>query len=190
MPAMDLILLQPGDPEALAGHADPALAERLAGGGWEDSVIDPARCIALTSVHHGMKLALATDISTSARTVGRPSLSELTCVKHIDQTSARLYDLCLRARPLGEGPDRPTYICILRATEGAAAPVMVYVLRDTLISEIEAQTHPDGPPTELFRLSFTEILWSHTVPAAEGKPRIIAGWSVARNRPIGAFTRG
>lgn len=187
---MDLILLQPGDPEALAGHADPALAERLAGGGWKDSVIDPAGCIALTSVHQGMKLSLATDISTSARTVGRPSVTEFTCIKHVDQTSARLYDLCLRARPLGQGPDRPTYICVLRGSEGVAAPVMIYALRDTLISEIEFQTHPDGAPTERFKLNFTEILWSHTVPAAQGQPRVIAGWSIARNRSIGAFTRG
>lgn len=187
---MDLILLQPGDPTALAGHADPALAERLAGGGWEDSVIDPARCVALVSVHHGMKLSLATDISTSARTVGRPSLTEFTCVKRVDQTSARLYDLCLRARPLGEGADKPTYICVLRGSEGVAAPMMVYALRDTLISEIEFQSHPEDIPTEQFKLSFTEILWSHTVPAATGKPNILAGWSVARNRPIAAFTRG
>ena len=187
---MDLILLQPGDPEALGGHADPALAERLAGGGWEDSVIDPARCIALLSVQQGMKLSLATDISTSARTVGRPSLTEFTCSKQVDQTSARLYDLCLRARPLGEGPDKPTYVCVMRGAEGAAAPLMVYALRDTLISEIELQTHPDGGPTEQFKLNFTEILWSHTVPATQGKPYIIAGWSLARNRPIGAFTRG
>lgn len=187
---MDLILLQPGDPEALAGHADPALVARLAGGGWEDSVIDPARCIALVSVQQGMRLSLTTDISTSARTVGRPSVTEFTCVKHVDQTSARLYDLCLRARPLGQGADQPTYICVLRGSEGVAAPLMVYALRDVLISDIEFQTHADQAPTERLRLNFTEILWSHTVPATQGKPNVLAGWSVARNRPIAAFTRG
>lgn len=187
---MDLILLQPGDPQALAGYADPALAERLAGGGWEDSVVDPGRCIALTSVQHGMKLALAADLSTGARTVGRPSLAEMTCVKPADQTSARLYDFCLRARPLGEGPDQPTYVIVLRGSEGVAAPLMVCALRDALISDIEFRADAEGRPTEQLKLNFTEILWSHTVPSATGRANIVAGWSVARNRPIGAFTRG
>jgi type VI secretion system secreted protein Hcp len=186
---MDLILLQPGDPQALAGYVDPALADRLAGGGWGDSVVDPARCVALTSVQHGMKLALATDISTNARTVGRPSLGELACAKQVDQTSARLYDMCLRARALGEGPDKPTYVIVLRGEGGVAAPLIVYALRDALISEIELKTDAPEGPLERFKLSFTEILWSHTVPAATGKPNITAGWSVFRNRPILAFTR-
>lgn len=185
---MDLILLQPGDPQAFTGHADPALAERLAGGGWADSVIDPARCVVLSSVQHGVKLSMTTDVSTNARNVGRPSLTDMTLVKPVDDSSGRLYDLCLRAQPLGEGPDKPTWVCVLRGSD--SAPLVVYALRDALISEIDFRADPGGPPSEQLKLSFTEILVSHSVPAIEGRPKIAAGWSVARSRAIGAFTRG
>jgi type VI secretion system secreted protein Hcp len=187
---MDLILLQPGDPQAFAGHADPALAARLAGGAWEDSVIDPARCIVLSSLQNAVRLSLTTDISTNARSVGRPSLSEITCVKPTDDMSGRLYDFCLRAQPLGEGADQPTWICILRDIDGVAAPVMVCALRDALISEIDFRADDQGRPCEQLKLNFTEILWTHSVPSANGRPKIAAGWSVARSRPISAFTRG
>jgi type VI secretion system secreted protein Hcp len=59
-----------------------------------------------------------------------------------------------------------------------------------MISEIQLQTHPDDMPTEQFKLNFTEILWFYTVQLADTKilGKRASGWSLARNRPITAFT--
>ena len=67
---------------------------------------------------------------------------------------------------------------------------MTIWLRDVMISEIALQAHPDDMPTEQFKLSFTEILWHFTVQTADTKilNHRTAGWSLALNRPITAFS--
>lgn len=181
---MDLILLQPGNPDILGGvsQIDPA---------WHDSMPDLGRCIELISIHQGMKQQITTDVSNSARTSGRPIITEFTLVKHVDQSSVKFYDHCLRAEALGKGKDQPTMLYIARNSGGSTANIITIALRDAIISEIQLQTHPDGMPTEQFKLNFTEILWTCTVQKADlhtaGKQSF--GWSIARNRAIGQFTQ-
>jgi type VI secretion system secreted protein Hcp len=169
---MDLILLRPGDPALFPGRD---------GGSVITTIPDAGQCIELVSLHQGMKQQVTTDVSNSARTSGRPIITEFTCVKYVDQVSVKLYDYCLRAKPLGEGKDRPTTLYIVRNSGDQATTIMTFALRDALISEIQFQSHPDDMPTEQFKLNFTEILWSYGSQAA-------AGWSLARNRPIAQFT--
>ncbi|MCX7290310.1 type VI secretion system tube protein Hcp, partial [Janthinobacterium sp.] len=109
---------------------------------------------------------------------------------YVDATSVKLYELCLRSEPLGRGAAQPTRLYIARHTGGKTANLITISLRDALISEIQLQTHPDDMPTEQFKLNFTEILWSHSVQQADGQPgaQHTTGWSLARNRPIAAFT--
>lgn len=194
---MDLILLEPGDQDMFgkspkndwanggslidkgeAPYTVPALAE------------DKLR-IELVSVHQGMKQQITTDVSNSARTSGRPVITEFTCVKYVDKTSVRFYDYCLRANPLGKGQKQPTKIYILRNSGDKTANIMTFQLRDALVSEIQFQSHPDDMPTEQFKISFTEILWEFTVQNTDTSTvagKHAAGWSIAHNRPIGAFT--
>lgn len=189
---MDLILLEPGNGELVFGKAPDADK----GGGidatWRDAAAlrGMGRCIELVSIHQGMKQQVTTDVSNAARTAGRPVITEFTCVKYVDATSVKLYELCLLAKPLGSGADQPTRLYIARHSDGKTANVITIALRDAMISEIQLQTHPDDMPTEQFKLSFTEILWSHSVQQADGQPGTgqATGWSLARNRPISAFT--
>ena len=169
---MDLILLRPGDPALFPG------GDGIAADG---AVTDPGQCIELISLHQGMKQQVTTDVSNSARTSGRPIITEFTCVKYVDKTSAKLYDYCLRAKPIGQDKEHPTYLYIMRNSGDMTANIMTFALRDAIVSEIQFQTHPDDMPTEQFKLNFTEILWSF-----ESQPA--AGWSLARNRPIGQFS--
>ena len=188
---MDLILLEPGDPELVFGKA-PGAANNCIDAIWRDgsSLRDVGQCIELVSLHQGMKQQVTTDVSNSARTSGRPVISEFTCTKYVDQTSVKLYELCLGARPLGAGPGQPTRLYIARSSGDKTNNIITIALRDALISEIQLQTHPDDMPTEQFKLSFTEILWTYSVQQADGQPasQQATGWSLARNRPIGAFT--
>ena len=190
---MDLILLEPGDGECVFGKAPDG--ESKSGGIdaiWRDAAAlrGMGRCIELVSLHQGMKQQVTTDVSNSARTSGRPVITEFTCVKYVDATSVKLYDLCLRAKPLGSGPDQPTRLYIARQTGDKMANIITIALRDALISEIQLQTHPDDMPTEQFKLNFTEILWTYSVQQADGQPgdQQTTGWSLMRNRPIGALT--
>lgn len=190
---MDLILLEPGNGELVFGKAPDGESK---GGDidaiWRDAAAlrGMGQCIELVSLHQGMKQQVTTDVSNSARTSGRPVITEFTCVKYVDQTSVKLYELCLRAEPLGRGAAQPTRLYIARHTGGKTANLITISLRDALISEIQLQTHPDDMPTEQFKLNFTEILWSHSVQQADGQPgaQHTTGWSLARNRPIAAFT--
>lgn len=193
---MDLILLEPGNGELVFGKMPDGGIDSSGGSlidsAWRDSGAPQGigRCIELVSLHQGMKQQVTTDVSNSARTSGRPVITEFTCVKYIDATSVKLVDLCLRARPLGSGAAQPTKLYIARNSGDKTVNIITIALRDALISEIQLQSHPNDMPTEQFKLNFTEILWSYSVQQADGQPAAqhTTGWSLARNRPIGAFT--
>lgn len=183
---MDMILLQPGDPDILGrdpsdAPAWPRDSQPLEGG------LDPTRSLELISISQGMKQQMTTDVSNSARSSGRPIITDFTCRKYVSQHSPRFYDCCLRASPLGLGAMQPTLIYVLRSQDGTPpTPVMVFSLRDAVISEIQLQSEAVDMPIEQFKLNFTEILWRYTLDARAGP--ISTGWSLAHNRPIGGFT--
>ena len=192
---MDLILLQPGNAEGIFGAGDSntwttggSLIDKP--GLTEDLGKNFGQCIELVSSHQGMKQQVTTDVSNSARTSGRPVITEFTCVKYVDKTSVKFYEFCLRAEPIGKGADKPTRIYILRNSGDKTANILTFELRDALISEIQFQSHPNDMPTEQFKLNFTEILWTYTVQNADTSlaGNKMSGWSVSRNRPIGQFT--
>jgi type VI secretion system secreted protein Hcp len=188
---MDLILLQPGDDTIFGGSKNG-----WKGGGsliddqWRDEVLKLGQCIELVSVHQGMKQQITTDVSNSARTSGRPIITEFTCVKYVDKTSVKFYEYCLRAQPLGTTDKNPTKIYIARNSGDKTANILTIALRDAIISEIQFQSNADDMPTEQFKLNFTEVLWTYTVQQADmiTAGNVAAGWSIARNRPIGQFT--
>jgi type VI secretion system secreted protein Hcp len=189
---MDLILFQPGDTSVFPNStndwaSDASLIAKVADWAASDNV-KLGQCIELVSVHQGMKQQITTDVSTSARTSGRPLITEFTCVKYVDKTSVKLYDYCLRAQSLG-GKAKPSYIYILRNSGDKVGNIMTFMLRDALISDIQFQTHPDDMPTEQFKLNFTEIVWIYTVqtPDMQVKGNETTGWSLIQNKPVTAF---
>jgi type VI secretion system secreted protein Hcp len=187
---MDLILLQPGNSEVFGGANSWDNGGSLIDNEWRDSVLDLGQCLELVSMHQGMKQQITTDVSNSARTSGRPVITEFTLVKYVDKTSVKFYEYCLRAEPLGKGKDQPTKLYIARNSGDKTANIITISLRDAIISEIQLQSHPDDMPTEQFKLNFTEILWTYTVQKADTGTagNLSTGWSIARNRPIGQFT--
>lgn len=189
---MDLILLQPGSPEIFGGTSNLDQGGSLIDNQWRYALPDIGQCIELVSMHQGMKQQITTDVSNSARTSGRPVITEFTCVKYVDKTSVKFYEYCLRAEPLGKGKDQPTKLYIARNSGDKTANIITIALRDAIISEIQLQTHPNDMPTEQFKLNFTEILWTYTTQKTDAGAgdNTSTGWSLARNRPIGQFTDG
>ncbi|MFO6419198.1 type VI secretion system tube protein Hcp [Hylemonella sp. W303a] len=207
---MDLIILQPGDDKMLSTNSwttggsllDPSNSVKpgnvwpgppdpvFAGGANIGVALRPGGYIELVSVHQGMKQQMTTDVSNSARTSGRPVITEFTCVKYVDKSSVLLFDRCLRALPLGAGAAAPTMLYVLRNSGTTTANIITMALRDAMISEIQFQTNPNDMPTEQFKINFTEILWTYTVQNADTTAGGVmsSGWSLARNAPIGQFT--
>jgi type VI secretion system secreted protein Hcp len=189
---MDLILFQPGDTSLFPGganHWETAGSLISKGDDWKaNDVLKLGQCIELVSAHQGMKQQVTTDVSNSARTSGRPVITEFTCVKYVDKTSVNMYDFCMRAKSLGSKTN-PSFIYILRNSGDKVGNIMTFALRDAIISEIQFQSHPDDMPTEQFKLNFTEILWTYTVqtPDMQVKGNVTAGWSLTHNKPLTAF---
>ena len=104
---MDLILLQPGDPKVFPSANGWDKGGSLIDNTWRDPDLKLGQCIELVSVHQGMKQQTTTDVSNSARTSGRPVITEFTCVKYVDKTSVKLYDYCLRAETIGKDKGAP-----------------------------------------------------------------------------------
>jgi type VI secretion system secreted protein Hcp len=192
---MDLILLQPGTEDVFGGTKNAQWAEGgnlIDGDGpskWRQDILKFAErpCIQLVSVHQGMKQQMTTDVSNSARTSGRPVITEFTCVKYVDETSVKFFEYCLRAEPLDIDVAKPTKIYICRNSGDQTANILTISLRNAMLTEIQFQSHPDDMPTEQFKLNFTEIIWDYTVQLANGRSLAgvkSAGWSIARNRPI------
>ena len=186
---VDLILLQPGD-ESLFPAQPVSDSPLLNCASWGDSsALNAGRCIELVSIHQGIQNLASGHISSQP---SKALLSDFTCVKYVDQTSVKLYEYCLSAKSLGAGAKQPTALHILRNSGDQTSAILTIQLRDAIISEIQLQSHPDDMPTEQFKLSFSEILWSYqvqNVQVASAAPQIIkTGWSVTHHRPISDFS--
>jgi type VI secretion system secreted protein Hcp len=165
---MDIILLQPGEPEIVYGPAVPridGLPAAVIGG------FDPSLCAPL--------IAFGQDLKAPASATAPPAAA-FTVVKPVDALSVRLYEFCLRAKPLGEGHDRPSYLH--RVSNGVL--MFSIALRDAVISEIQLQTQADGSTVERLTLNPSEMLWTYY----SGAGTLHAGWSTLQNRPISSFT--
>jgi type VI secretion system secreted protein Hcp len=199
---MDLLILVPGDQSIFPkpGNNFDAGGSLLGPGTGEDSTVPNwwksydflgnQTGVELVSMHQGMRQQVTTDVSNSARTSGRPVVTEFTCVKYVDPTSVKFYDYCLRAQPLDNQKTAPTSLYICRNSGDQVAAILQFQLKYALVSEIQMQTHPNDAPTEQFKLNFAEVIWKFQVQTADVSAGgfITAGWSLARNAPIGSFT--
>lgn len=168
---MDIILLQPGDPDIVYSPAKPridGLPAAVIGG------FDPSLCVQLTAFGQELK---------APASATAPPAAAFTVIKPVDALSVKLYEFCLRTRPLGEGHDRPSYLHRV----GNGALMFSVALRDAVITDIQLQSQADGSTTERLTLNPSEMLWTYYDQALGGEP-LRTGWSTLQNRPIISFT--
>lgn len=190
---MDLVLLQFGDNSFQNSSIDGFVGVD----NWQavtnsvgDANFDLNKCVELISMTQGIKQQLTTDVSNSARTSGHPVVSDFTCVKYVDAASPKMYDYCLRAKPLDSDIAHPTKIFILRNSGKQLNVIMQFELRLAMISELQFQSHPNDMATEQFKLNFTELLWQHQPQDSSigNNDALTTGWSTSKNRPINTLT--
>lgn len=165
---MNIILLQPGEPDFVYPPAVPridGLPAAVIGG------FDPGLCVPL--------IAFGQDLKAPAPATA-PPVTAFTVIKPVDALSVKLYEFCLRAKPLGEGHDRPTYLH--RVSNGVL--VFSIALRDVAIADIQLQSQADGSTVERLTLAPSEMLWTYY----DGGGTLHTGWSTLQNRPIASFT--
>ncbi len=166
---MDIILLQPGDPDIVYTPAVPRIDGLPAGviGGF-----DPRLCVPLTAFGQDLKAP------ASATT---PPAAAFTLIKPVDALSVKLYEFCLRGLPLGQGRERPSWLH--RVSDGVLA--LSIALRDAVITDIQLQSQADGSTVERVTLTPSEMLWTYHIPMGG---TLFTGWSTLQNRPIASFT--
>ena len=165
---MDIILLQPGDADIVYSPANPridGLPAAVIGG------FDPGLCVQL--------IAFGQDLKAPASATA-PPVTAFTVVKPVDALSVKLYEFCLRARPLGVGHEQPSYLH--RVSNGVL--VLSIALRDAAIADIQLQTQADGSTVERLTLAPSEMLWTYSTEHGV----LHTGWSTLRNGPIASFT--
>jgi type VI secretion system secreted protein Hcp len=165
---MDIILLQPGEPDLVYPPAVPridGLPAAVIGG------FDPGLCVPL--------IAFGQDLKAPASATAPPAAA-FTVVKPVDALSVKLYEFCLRAKPLGEGRERPTYLH--RVSNGVL--MFTVALRDAAITDIQLQGQADGSTVERLTLNPTEMLWTYY----SGAGTLHTGWSTLLKEPIASFT--
>jgi type VI secretion system secreted protein Hcp len=165
---MDIILLQPGEPDLVYPPAVPRIdgLPAAAIGGF-----DPELCVPL--------IAFGQDLKAPASATAPPAAA-FTVVKPVDALSVKLYEFCLRAKPLGEGRERPTYLH--RVSNGVL--MFTVALRDAAITDIQLQGQADGSTVERLTLNPTEMLWTYY----SGAGTLHTGWSTLLKEPIASFT--
>lgn len=166
---MDIILLQPGEPEIVYPPANPKIDGMPAAviGGF-----DPSQCVQLT--------AFGQDLKAPASATA-PPVTTFTVIKPVDALSVKLYEFCLRSKPLGEGRERPTYLH--RVSNGVL--MFTVALRDAAIADIQLETQADGSTTERLTLAPSEMLWTYYFNGGE---TLHTGWSTLLKGPIASFT--
>ncbi|MBX2848320.1 MAG: type VI secretion system tube protein Hcp [Acidiferrobacterales bacterium] len=187
---MDLVLLQPGNPDIISEAGEGG--SLIEGTVNKVDGVDLSGCVELLSYHYSMKQQMTTDVSNSARTSGRPDLTDITCVKYYDKTSTAFYKHCLVGKPIDSGdPSKPTKLFLLRNAPGdddnsTIANIMTIEMQNVMISSIECQSHPNDMATEQFTLNFTDIQWTYSAQKSDASIQgvKVANWSVARNRPL------
>ncbi|MCE7991011.1 MAG: Hcp1 family type VI secretion system effector [Roseivirga sp.] len=136
--------------------------------------------IPLSSYEFGMKQQVTTDVSNSARTSGRPVISDIACEKEIDETTTLLTDHCLRAIPLGE-------ICrllIINLEGDQVMSTMEYELKNLIIASYQISSIEGQTPRELLHLNFTDFRQTYSDFSGSETKTSSSGWSVSRNRPV------
>ncbi|SHH10136.1 type VI secretion system tube protein Hcp [Massilia sp. CF038] len=118
--------------------------------GFEDKI----ECL---SFSHAVAMQLTSDPSNRERTSGKPNVQDMTISKYMDQASPVLNQTCCEGKKIGDAT-----VTIGRNENGAVMPLMIYKLRDAMVSSISAASSGGDKPSETMTLNFTGIQWDYT----------------------------
>ncbi len=141
--------------------------------GYEDKI----ECL---SFSHGVAMQMTGDISNKERTSGKPNIQDLTTTKYTDKASPVLSQACCEGRKIGD-----CKLTVARNEGGNVMPLIIYTLKDAIISSVSVGGGGGDKPTETLTLNFTAIQWDYTAqkPDSTKEGNASGKWDMKTNTP-------
>nr|WP_233411076.1 type VI secretion system tube protein TssD [Rugamonas sp. CCM 8940] len=129
----------------------------MPGIGGECQLKDYVSKIECLSFSHAVAMQMTSDVSNKERTSGKPNVQDFTLSKYLDVSSPVLNQACCEGRKIGE-----CKVTVGRNEGGAVMPMIVFTLKEVLISSVSAASSGGDKPAETLTLNFTAIQWDYT----------------------------
>ena len=136
---------------------------------------DKIECL---SYSHAVAMQMTSDVSNKERTSGKPNVQDFTISKYMDKASPVLNQACCEGRKIGDAT-----ITVGRNEAGAVMPLMVYTLKDAMVSSVSAASSGGDKPSETLTLNFTAIQWDYTTqkPDSSKEGNAAGKWDMKTN---------
>jgi len=134
--------------------------------------------IELLSFSHGVAMQITGDISNTERTSGKPNHQDFTLTKYLDMSSPKLNEACCKGDNFSE-----VKITIGRNDKGTVLPIIVYTLKNVVISSVSVGGGSGDKPVETVTLNYNHITWDYHHQKAESSEagHVETKWDLAMN---------
>ena len=130
------------------------------------------------SYSHAVAMQMTSDVSNKERTSGKPNVQDFTISKYMDKSSPVLNQSCCEGKKIGD-----CIVTVGRNESGLVMPLIVYKLKDVLVSSVSAASSGGDKPSETVTLNFTAIQWDYTAQKADSSKEGTSGgkWDMKTN---------
>jgi type VI secretion system secreted protein Hcp len=134
--------------------------------------------IELLSFSHGVAMQITGDISNTERTSGKPNHQDFTIRKYLDQASPILNEACCKGDTF-----KTAVITVGRNDKGAVLPLIVYTLKNVILSSISIGGGGGDKPVETVTMNYNHITWVFDSQKGEGgrEGQVKTAWDLAKN---------
>ncbi|HEY0006427.1 MAG TPA: type VI secretion system tube protein Hcp [Pyrinomonadaceae bacterium] len=134
--------------------------------------------IELLSFSHGVAMQITGDLSNTERTSGKPNHQDFTVTKYLDQSSPKFNEACCKGDNFTE-----VKITVGRNDKGAMLPLIVYTLKNVVISSVSIGGGGGDKPVETLTMNYNHITWDFHTQKAEGSElgHVDTKWDLAKN---------
>ena len=136
--------------------------------------------IGLLSMSHGLSLNCFAGGGTEGRTSGVCNHSDISVTKVMDKNSVKFNELCCNAKAVKE-----VIITVCRQAGDKIEPLVVYTLKDVLVSSYNVSSGSGGNPIETMSFNYCKIQWDFTEQKTDGTKsgKVSAKWDLQTNTP-------
>lgn len=134
--------------------------------------------IEVLNYSHGVSMQITNDTSNSERTSGKPNHQDFTITKYLDKASPKLNEACCKADNFSE-----VKITVTRNDKGSVLPIIVYTLKNVVISSVSVGGGGSDKPVETVSLNYNHITWDFHNQKEEGGEagHVETKWNLATN---------
>lgn len=142
------------------------------------SLKDFTNQIELLSFSHGVAMQVTGDMSNEERTSGKPNHQDFTVTKYMDKSTPKLNEACCKGDNFSE-----VKVTVGRNDKGAVIPLIVYTLKNVVVSSVSVGGGSGDKPVETTTLNYNHITWDFHVQSDSGgeSGHVDAKWDLAQN---------